>query len=266
MANKDCILIADDAAIDRRIVRMLLRRDYDVEEAADGLEAVKHMEANPNGYACILLDMLMPVMDGFKVMEYMQQHGLLEKIPVVALTAISDAEGHIKCYESGAIDIIEKPFNNQMLQYKLKFNINRFRRLQGLQVAAHMPMTPTAASGAATQTATRPSLLDAIRSHLKATLDVSDEEMPDFIQTFMDSFTECADTLKALSSPPDYTVIRGVTHKIYGFAQSIGAMELNDASLLLNAAAKQLDPDACAAGIRLILKIYGDCLATAQHG
>lgn len=264
MAKKDCILIADDAAIDRRIVRMLLRRDYDVEEAADGLEAVKHMEANPDGYACILLDMLMPVMDGFKVMEYMQQHGLLEKIPVVALTAISDAEGHIKCYESGAIDIIEKPFNNQMLQYKLKFNINRFRRLQGMQGAVTAPSAPVSDSSA-TQTAVRPSLLDSIRNHLKATLDVSDEEMPDFIQTFMDSFTECADTLKGLTTPPDYTVIRGVTHKIYGFAQSIGAMELNDASLLLNAAAKQLDPDACAAGIRLVLQIYGDCLAAAKR-
>lgn len=265
MAKKDCILIADDAAIDRRIVRMLLRRDYDVEEAADGLEAVKHMEAHPDGYACILLDMLMPVMDGFKVMEYMQQHGLLEKIPVVALTAISDAEGHIKCYESGAIDIIEKPFDNRMLQYKLKFNINRFRRLRGLQGSVTAPSAPVSDASAA-QTAVRPSLLDAIRSHLKATLDVPDEEMPDLIQTFMDSFTECADTLKGLGTSPDYTVIRGVTHKIYGFAQSIGAMELNDASLLLNAAAKQQDPDACAAGIRLILKIYGDCLAAAKRG
>ena len=179
---------------------MLLRRDYDVEEAADGLEAVKHMEAHPDGYACILLDMLMPVMDGFKVMEYMQQHGLLEKIPVVALTAISDAEGHIKCYESGAIDIIEKPFDNRMLQYKLKFNINRFRRLQGMQGSVTAPSAPVSDASAA-QTAVRPSLLDAIRNHLKATLDVSDEEMPDFIQTFMDSFTECADTLKGLGTP-----------------------------------------------------------------
>lgn len=264
MANKERILIADDAAIDRRIVRMLLRRDYEVEEASDGLEAVQHMEANPNGYACILLDMLMPVMDGFKVMEYMQQHGLLEKIPVVALTAISDAEGHIKCYESGAIDIIEKPFNNQMLQYKLKFNINRFRRLQG--IPATVPAVAAEKATPLQQSAGRPSILDEVRSHLRATLDVADEEMPDFIQTFMDSFTECADTLKGLGTPPDYSVIRDVTHKIYGFAQSIGAMELNDASLLLNAAAKQLDPESCAAGIRLVLKIYGDCLAAAKHG
>jgi len=262
MSKKDRILIADDAAIDRRIVRMLLRREYDVEEAADGLEAVKHMERAPGGYACILLDMLMPVMDGFEVMEYMHVHGLLEKIPVVALTAISDAEGHIKCYESGAIDIIEKPFDNRMLQYKLKFNINRFRRLQNLRGVA---VSKAPSEAPVVQDAPHPSRLDAVRRHLKATLDVPDGEMDDFIKTFMESFSECAEALRPLGTPPDYETIRQVTHKIYGFAQSVGASELNDIALLLNAAAKQRDPEASAAGIRLVLSFYSSCLAGAER-
>ncbi len=249
MPKKERILIVDDAAIDRRIVTMLLRRDYEIDEAADGLEAVKRLEAEPDGYACILLDMLMPVMDGFKVMAYMHEHGLHERIPVIALTAIADVEGHIRCYESGAIDIIEKPFDNRMLQYKLTFNINRFRRLQGI------PGAPAAAP------APRASLLDAVRRHLKATLNAQDEELSALVRSFMESFTACAETLRGLDTPPDYAAIRAVTHQIYGFALTIGAQELNDVALLLNAASKQRDPDACAAGIRLMLRLYGDCRA-----
>ena len=258
MSKKECILVADDAAIDRRIVHMLLRRDYDVEAAADGLEAVKLLEANPKRYACILLDMIMPGLDGFKVLAFMQERNLLDKIPVIALTAISDAEGHIKCYESGAIDIIEKPFDNRMLQYKLKFNINRFHRLQGL---APVPSEATGEN----EHAHRHSLISNIRQHLKGTLEMTDEELPSFLKTFMDTFSECIDTLKALDTPPDCQVIRNITHKIYGFAQSTGAPELNDCALLLNAAAKQNDADACAAGIRQMIALYSECLSDMQR-
>ena len=255
MAKKECILVADDAAIDRRIVRMLLHRDFEVEEATDGLDAIKHLETNPDRYACVLLDMLMPVMDGFKVMAFMQDRGLLDKVPVVALTAISDAEGHIKCYESGAIDIIEKPFDNRMLQYKLKFNISRFQRLRG--TAAQGPSVPASGSSAPLSHG----LIAGIRHHLEGTLGLSSEELPAFLATFMETFTECVDALKGLSTPPDCQVIRSVTHKVYGFAESIGAPVLNDVALLLNAAAKQNDVNACNAGIRLMLSLYGECLS-----
>ena len=255
-ANRACILVADDAAIDRSIVRMLLRREFEVEEAVDGLDAVKHMEANPDRYACVLLDMLMPVMDGFKVMRYMQEHGLLERIPVIALTAISDAEGHIRCFESGALDVIEKPYDEQMLLYKLKFDISRFRRLQGLEkIGTESASAPVAAAH---------SMIDTVRQHVKATLGIADEEMPEFIGTFMESFGECANRLKEMGEPPDYQVIREVTHKIYGFAQNMGAFDLNDAALLLNAAAKQSDAAACVAGIRLVTKLYGECLTATK--
>lgn len=253
MANKECILVADDVAIDRRIVRMLLRRDYEVEEAADGLEAINHLEANPDRYVCVLLDMLMPVMDGFKVMEYMRAHDLIDRVPVIALTAISDAAGHIRCYESGAVDIIEKPFDQRMLLYKLKFDISRFRQLSGSAPAA-------AAAPAAEAPVAQKSLLDDVRKHVAGELGVTDpNEMKEFLDTFMESFGECADDLSKLGDNPDVMVIRAVTHKIYGFARTVGAVALDDAALLLNAAAKQNEPAACMAGIRLILGLYADC-------
>ena len=251
--KKECILVADDAAIDRRVVKMLLRHDYDVDEAVDGADAVRQIEANPGRYACLLLDMLMPVMDGFKVLAHLQAGKLLEKIPVIALTAISDTEGHIKCYESGALDLVEKPFDQEMLRYKIKFNISRFRRLQGMEVMqATVGESPAKASVGP---------LRAVRQYIQTNFGTNDEETQGMVDTFMESFGECVQELKGMASPADTMTIRGVTHKMYGFAKTVGAMELNDAALLLNAAAKQNDPAACEAGVRVVLRLYADCQA-----
>lgn len=251
--KKEKILVADDAAIDRRIVKLLLRKDYEIEEAADGLEAVQHLEANPDGYAAILLDMLMPTMDGFQVMAWMREHRLIDRMPVIALTAISDVDGHIKCFESGAIDIVEKPFNEKMLIYKLRFDIDRFRRISGSVQA--VPAQELVA-------APKRSPLDEIRTYVEAKFGVSDPvELKDFVDTFMESFGECAEELKKMTDGPDPAVIRQVTHKIYGFADAVGATRLNDYAVLLNSAAKQGDPQAMNAGVRLVLELYGECLA-----
>lgn len=108
----------------------------------------------------------------------------------------------------------------------------------------------------------RSGMIAEVRNYVEETLGITDEaEMKDFLDTFMQSFGESVKELRALGNPPDMQVIRAVTHNIYGFARSIGAMELNDAALLLNAAAKQNDPDACAAGIRLVISLYDGCLA-----
>jgi len=249
-AKKEVVLVADDAAIDRRIVKLLLRKDYEIEESVDGLDTVKRLEADPERYSAVLLDMMMPVMDGFQVMNWMREHRLLDRIPVIALTAISDAEGHIRCYDSGAIDVIEKPFDEKMLLYKLRFDIERFRRLNGMATAADVPEAP------------RKGPLDEIRLYAESRFGVTDpQELDDFVTTFMDSFGECVEALRAMGDRPDPQVIRQVTHKIYGFAESVGAERLHSYALLLNAGAKQGDVKAMEAGIRLVLELYGECLA-----
>lgn len=249
--GKQIILVADDAAIDRRIVKLLLRKDYEVEEAADGLETVRHLEANGERYAAVLLDMLMPVMNGAQVMNWMREHQLIDRTPVIAFTAISDAEGRIKCYDSGAFDIIEKPFDEKMLLYKLRLDIDRFRKMSGaLSTVAPTPLVSVP----------RKSPLDEIRLCAQEKFGVNDaEELSDFVKTFMESFGECAEELRKLGDDCDAQVIRQVTHKIYGFADAVGARRLNDYALLLNAGAKQGDAKAMAAGVRLVLGYYGEC-------
>lgn len=128
--QKDRILVADDADIGRSVLRALLRKEYDVIEARNGAEVVQILRSNPGDIACILLDIMMPVMDGTKVLQFMKENDLLDKIPTIALTAISDAEGKINCYEAGAIDIIEKPYDQKMLLYKVRHTIDVFRSIR----------------------------------------------------------------------------------------------------------------------------------------
>lgn len=131
--TKNKILIADDADIGRGLLKALLRKQYDILEARNGLEVVEILKSNPGNISCILLDMLMPVMGGLKVLEFMKENDLLDRIPVIAVTAISDSEGKIACYEAGAIDIIEKPYDEKLLLHRVQHFVNLFNNFKSIR-------------------------------------------------------------------------------------------------------------------------------------
>ncbi len=114
------ILLADDAEIGRSILKSLLRADSDVVEARNGLEAIQILTASPGSIAAALLDVMMPVMDGFRVLKFMREKDLLGRIPAVMITAISDDDTKIRCFEAGATDVIEKPYNEKLLIYRVR--------------------------------------------------------------------------------------------------------------------------------------------------
>ena len=82
--------------------------------------------------AAIMLDVVMPIMNGFQVLDFMQQNGLLGIIPVIAVTALSDTQSKIQCYEAGAFDVLDKPVDSKFLPFKLRLDIDRFRHLHAL--------------------------------------------------------------------------------------------------------------------------------------
>lgn len=108
MEKKD-ILIVDDMEINRVILGQIFADRNQILEAENGLEAIEILEARREHIAAVLLDILMPVMDGFQVMEQMRDMGLMEKIPVFLITADSSEESMRRGYQLGAMDIIEKP-------------------------------------------------------------------------------------------------------------------------------------------------------------
>jgi CheY-like chemotaxis protein len=119
-SEKPKILLADDADVGRSILRALLRKEFDVVEASNGLEAVKALSTEGGRFAAVLLDVMMPVMDGFRVLKFMREKDLLGRIPAIMITAISDADSKVRCYEAGATDLIEKPIDEKIFVHKVR--------------------------------------------------------------------------------------------------------------------------------------------------
>ena len=107
--DKQQILIVDDEEINRAILSGVFMDEYEILEAGNGYEATAQLEANDN-IVLILLDVVMPGMDGFGVLEYMQEHGLIEKIPVILITGETIIDSDDQAYSFGVADVMHKPF------------------------------------------------------------------------------------------------------------------------------------------------------------
>ena len=107
--NKQQILIVDDEEVNRAVLAEMFREEYEILEAEDGQKAVTQIQ-NSTDIVLILLDIVMPVMDGFKVLDYMKEQDLIERIPVILITgeSVSNSEG--KAYTYGVADVMHKPF------------------------------------------------------------------------------------------------------------------------------------------------------------
>lgn len=119
------ILLADDADVGRSILRTLLRKEFDVTEARNGFEVLQHLQTDDSSPDLVLLDLMMPGMDGLTVLGYMRDNHLLARVPVIVLTAVSDPQDIIKCLEAGATDVLEKPYDPALLRAKVHATIRR---------------------------------------------------------------------------------------------------------------------------------------------
>ena len=103
------ILVVDDQEINRDILGLILEDDYKVIYAENGKEALELIEKHIDDLSLVMLDLMMPVMDGFEVLKHMKADMFMQNIPVIVLTAEKDAE--LKALELGAADFITKPFD-----------------------------------------------------------------------------------------------------------------------------------------------------------
>jgi CheY-like chemotaxis protein len=113
------ILIADDNETDRMILRTIVRKEgHEVLLAANGEEALKvYWENKPD---LILLDVLMPVMDGIAVARNIREKASVDYVPIIFLTSLQDAESLAQCLDSGGDDFLSKPYNRVILKAKIK--------------------------------------------------------------------------------------------------------------------------------------------------
>ena len=113
--NKKTILVVDDSNIIRNFVKRIFSDKYNVATAKDGEEALRQINANKdNDYiVAILLDLNMPKVDGFGVLEFMRQNELLEKMPVSIISGDSSKETIDRAFTYKIVDMLGKPFNEQ---------------------------------------------------------------------------------------------------------------------------------------------------------
>lgn len=113
------LLIVDDIKTNREILKNILGGEYRVMEAADGREALEVMSRCYDGICVVLLDLGMPVMDGFQVLEYMRSHRELSTLPVIVTTGQTEADSEVRALRLGANDYISKPYNSIIIKQRI---------------------------------------------------------------------------------------------------------------------------------------------------
>lgn len=116
-SGKQTILVVDDSNIIRNFVGKIFQEKYDVKIASDGGEAISIVSNTPHSsLACMLLDLNMPNVDGFEVLEYFKKSNLFELVPVSIITGIDDKETIDRAFTYPIIDIIKKPFSENSIK------------------------------------------------------------------------------------------------------------------------------------------------------
>ena len=120
-AYKYRILVVDDSEMNRIILSEILQDEYDIIEASTGEECLRLLEEYGTGLALILLDIVMPGMDGFGVLDYMNRNHWIEEVPVIMISSEDSTAFVRRAYEQGVSDYISRPFDAKVV-YQRVFN------------------------------------------------------------------------------------------------------------------------------------------------
>ena len=128
----NAILIVDDQEINRVVLAEGFRKEYEILEAENGLQAIELLDKNPN-IAAVLLDLMMPEMDGISVLKKMKDSGRIVHTPVFIITAESSEKMLMEAYDLGAVDVISKPFMTNFLKCRIGNVIELYRHRNDLE-------------------------------------------------------------------------------------------------------------------------------------
>ena len=118
--GKRKMLVIEDVELNREILKNILSEDYDVLTAVNGEEGLNILRAHYRELSIVLLDMYMPVCDGFEFLRQYQNDALLSTVPVMVTTGSEDAQDEVRCLELGASDFITKPYNNRVVLSRVR--------------------------------------------------------------------------------------------------------------------------------------------------
>lgn len=120
MSEKNTILIVDDKDVNRKCLIKLLENDYEILEACDGEDAIKILDKNKDEISAVVLDIIMPKLDGYGVLREMSYRKMLPKIPVIVTSVDGDEDSELKALSLGASDFLGKPYNPIIVKKRLE--------------------------------------------------------------------------------------------------------------------------------------------------
>ena len=132
---KNKILVADDSEMNRELLTEMLEDEFEIIEAENGEQAVAYMQDHASEISLLLLDIVMPEMDGFEVLAYMNKYHWINQIPVIMISSETAPHYIERAYELGASDFINRPFNMAIVRRRVTNTIALYtkqRRLIGL--------------------------------------------------------------------------------------------------------------------------------------
>ncbi len=132
MVERQTILVVDDIELNRAILVEVFKDKYNTLEAKDGEQALQLLVQYGNEIGAVLLDLWMPVMNGFMLLDEMKIRGMLEKIPVFLITAEDSMEALRRGYEMGVVDVIGKPFLPEMIGRRIDNIIELYKKREYL--------------------------------------------------------------------------------------------------------------------------------------
>ncbi len=125
MSEKSTILVVDDDEINREILRDILEPEYDIIEATNGVEALDALRAESGKVDGVVLDLIMPKMDGYEFLEVYSSNPEWKDIPVLIASGDERSQTETRCLQLGAWDVVRKPFNPVVVYLRLKNTISR---------------------------------------------------------------------------------------------------------------------------------------------
>lgn len=130
--EKPQILLVDDSAMNRMILKEILGGDYSILEAENGQECLEKMQAEAGNIALVLLDINMPVMDGFEVLKAMNVNHTIEDIPVIMISSDDSDAAIRRSYELGASDYVTRPFDARIVYRRVTNTIKLYAKQRRL--------------------------------------------------------------------------------------------------------------------------------------
>ena len=131
MKNK--ILIIDDSQLNREFLEDILCDEYHILLAENGIRGISLIRQHLADLSLVLLDLVMPEMDGFEVLEYMNRNGWIHDIPVMMISSETNGDSVTKAYELGASDFINRPFNINIVRKRVSNIISLFSKQRKLK-------------------------------------------------------------------------------------------------------------------------------------